>query len=49
MLVPYEDEDLEVLPFADRSEAGRVLASKPSAYAGRDDVIVLRLPRGACP
>jgi putative phosphoribosyl transferase len=44
-----EDEDLEVLPFADRSEAGRVLASKLSAYAGRDDVIVLGLPRGGVP
>ena len=49
MLFRDEDEDLEVLPFADRSEAGRVLASKLSAYAGRDDVIVLGLPRGGVP
>ncbi len=49
MLFRDEDEDLEVLPFADRAEAGRVLASKLSAYAGRDDVIVLGLPRGGVP
>lgn len=49
MLFRDEDEDLEVLPFADRAEAGRVLAGKLSAYAGRDDVIVLALPRGGVP
>lgn len=32
--------------FADRSDAGRVLAQKLAAYEGRDDVIVLGLPRG---
>ncbi len=36
-------------PFADRAAAGRVLAGKLSAYAGRDDVIVLALPRGGVP
>jgi putative phosphoribosyl transferase len=49
MLFREEDEDLEVLPFVDRAEAGRVLASKLSAYYGRDDVIVLGLPRGGVP
>ncbi|HEX7422697.1 MAG TPA: hypothetical protein VF311_02250 [Terriglobales bacterium] len=49
MLFREEDEDLEVLPFVDRAEAGRVLASKLAAYAGRDDVIVLGLPRGGVP
>lgn len=49
MLFREEDEDLEVLPFEDRAEAGRVLASKLSAYSGRDDVIVLGLPRGGVP
>jgi putative phosphoribosyl transferase len=49
MLFREEDEDLEVLPFMDRAEAGRVLASKLSAYSGRDDVIVLGLPRGGVP
>jgi hypothetical protein len=38
MLFREEDEDLEVLPFVDRAEAGRVLASKLSAYSGRDYV-----------
>jgi putative phosphoribosyl transferase len=30
----------------DRAEAGHLLAAKLAAYAGRDDVIVLGLPRG---
>ena len=37
------------LPFLDRREAGRTLASRLSRYAGRDDVIVLALPRGGVP
>ena len=49
MLFREEDEDLEVLSFVDLAEAGRVLASKLSAYSGRDDVIVLGLPRGGVP
>jgi putative phosphoribosyl transferase len=49
MLFREEDEELEVLPFVDRAEAGRVLASKLSAYSRRDDVIVLGLPRGGVP
>jgi predicted phosphoribosyltransferase len=36
-------------PFADRADAGRVVARKLMAYAGRDDVIVLALPRGGVP
>ena len=36
-------------PFRDRSEAGRVLAALLADYAGRDDVIVLALPRGGVP
>jgi predicted phosphoribosyltransferase len=35
--------------FRDRTEAGQVLAEKLRAYAGRDDVIVLALPRGGVP
>lgn len=35
--------------FRDRSEAGRLLATKLSAYTGRPDVIVLGLPRGGVP
>jgi putative phosphoribosyl transferase len=36
-------------PFADRADAGRVLARSLAAYANRDDVIVLALPRGGVP
>lgn len=35
--------------FKDRIDAGRQLAQKLQAYAGRDDVIVLGLPRGGVP
>jgi putative phosphoribosyl transferase len=37
------------VPFRDRAEAGRALARVLSHYAGRDDVIVLALPRGGVP
>jgi predicted phosphoribosyltransferase len=36
-------------PFADRREAGRQLAERLRAYAGRTDVVVLALPRGGVP
>lgn len=36
-------------PFANRVEAGRVLAERLTEYAGRPDVIVLGLPRGGVP
>ena len=35
--------------FRDRTEAGRKLAQKLKAYANREDVIVLGLPRGGVP
>jgi predicted phosphoribosyltransferase len=35
--------------FADRVEAGRILANELGRYAGRDDVVVLGLPRGGVP
>ena len=35
--------------FQDRREAGRMLASRLSAYADRPDVVVLALPRGGVP
>ncbi|HUE25427.1 MAG TPA: phosphoribosyltransferase [Solirubrobacteraceae bacterium] len=35
--------------FADRHDAGRRLAESLGRYAGRDDVIVLGLPRGGVP
>jgi putative phosphoribosyl transferase len=36
-------------PFADRADAGRVLAEELAPYAGSPDVIVLGLPRGGIP
>src|SRR5205814_2923404 len=35
--------------FRDRSDAGRQLATRLTHYAGRDDVVVLALPRGGVP
>ncbi len=35
--------------FADRPEAGELLATKLTAYANRPDVVVLALPRGGVP
>lgn len=36
-------------PFANRREAGRILAENLKQYAHRDDVIILALPRGGVP
>ncbi len=36
-------------PFRDRADAGRLLATRLGAYAGRADVLVLALPRGGVP
>jgi predicted phosphoribosyltransferase len=35
--------------FKDRADAGRLLADRLREYAGRDDVVVLALPRGGVP
>ncbi len=37
------------MQFANRTEAGRLLAKKLHAYANRPDVVVLALPRGGVP
>lgn len=37
------------LPYTDRTEAGRTLAQSMDHYAGRDDVLILALPRGGVP
>ena len=49
MLFREDDQDDEMLPFKDRMAAGRILATKLSAYSDRQDVIVLGLPRGGLP
>jgi putative phosphoribosyl transferase len=38
-----------VTRFRDRSEAGRILAARLSEYGGRDDLLILALPRGGIP
>lgn len=38
-----------ISPYRDRTAAGRVLAGRLAAYAGRRDVTVLALPRGGVP
>lgn len=42
-------QSLGGMRFRDRAHAGRVLARTLSDYAGRDDVVVLALPRGGVP
>jgi predicted phosphoribosyltransferase len=37
------------IPFADRRQAGKKLASQLASYANRSDVLVLALPRGGVP
>ncbi len=37
------------VPFENRTEAGKKLATKLSRYANRPDVLVLALPRGGVP
>jgi putative phosphoribosyl transferase len=49
MLFREDDQDNEMLPFKDRMAAGRILATKLSAYSDRQNVIVLGLPRGGLP
>lgn len=41
--------DDERLPIPDRVAAGRLLASRLAEFRGRDDVVVLALPRGGVP
>ena len=38
-----------IIPFADRRQAGKQLATQLAAYANRSDVLVLALPRGGVP
>src|SRR3982074_3210861 len=41
--------ETRVMRYRDRTDAGRVLAGRLRGYAGRDDVVVLGLPRGGVP
>lgn len=43
------NEPLREIRFANRNHAGRTLAERLRGYAGRDDVVVLGLPRGGVP
>lgn len=43
------EEQRSMLPFRDRAEAGRMLGSALVGYAGREDVLILALPRGGIP
>jgi putative phosphoribosyl transferase len=45
--MPFEPEIHPI--FRDRADAGRVLAARLAGFAGRNDVIVLALPRGGVP
>ena len=40
---------MRYIHFLDRTEAGRILATRLAAYANRRDVLVLALPRGGVP
>lgn len=43
------EEAVREIRFANRHHAGRVLSERLRAYIGRDDVLVLGLPRGGVP
>src|SRR5687767_700628 len=47
--VKGSDNGANKMIFRDRSEAGKLLAAELSEYVGRDDVVVLGLPRGGVP
>src|SRR5207245_1067003 len=44
-----KDREMERRRFRDRTDAGRRLAQRLLEYVGRDDVVVLALPRGGVP
>jgi putative phosphoribosyl transferase len=44
-----DSEDAMLTAFRNRTEAGRLLAQKLTAYRGRTDLLVLGLPRGGVP
>src|SRR5918997_1634907 len=42
-------ETVATTTLSDRAQAGRILAQRLRKYAGRDDVVVMALPRGGVP
>src|SRR5918995_4384023 len=48
-VAPMSNRVSDQLPFADRRQAGVALAQQLSNYKGRNDVVVLALPRGGVP
>ena len=48
-MIALTEAVMEQRRFKDRAEAGRLLAGRLREYAGRDDVVVLGLPRGGVP
>src|SRR5688500_6642670 len=46
---PGTVESMDTRRFRDRAEAGRLLVERLRGYSGRDDVVVLALPRGGVP
>jgi predicted phosphoribosyltransferase len=47
--VSHRRTETDVSRFSNRTEAGKLLAERLRGYAGRDDVVVLGLPRGGVP
>ncbi|MDP9020403.1 MAG: phosphoribosyltransferase, partial [Actinomycetota bacterium] len=47
--VRHRGRQPEEFPYRDRAHAGQVLAERLRHHAGRDDVVVLALPRGGVP
>ena len=45
----FDPNSTEALPFSNRTEAGQLLGQALMHHAGREDVIVLALPRGGVP
>jgi len=49
MTPSHRPDHTSPLPFADRHEAGVELASRLAEYKGREDLVILGLPRGGVP
>ena len=49
MTIPPSGASANETRFRNRTEAGKLLASKLTQYANRPDVLVLGIPRGGIP